>query len=80
MQFDHISYYRINNMIKSLKKYKNHLNIYSRDTLEIKKVFKKGVLWEWEFGFSLGFEGSFLCVFFRCTKFYDFWVAKKFFF
>ena len=33
MWCDHTHYHRLNDLIKSLKKYKNHLNIYSHSTL-----------------------------------------------
>ena len=44
---------RVNDLIKSLTKYKNHKNIYSVILFWVKKVVKKGVLRNWGFGFSL---------------------------
>ena len=72
MQCHHISYYRINDLIKSLKKYKNHLNIYTCHTLlKQKKWLKKGYYMNEGLGLAWDSKAHFLCVF-RCTKFYDF--------
>ena len=45
MQRDHIFYSMINDLIKSLKKYKNNINIHFHNTvLSLKKWLKKVVL------------------------------------
>ena len=41
MQCNHIFYCELNDLIKSLKKYKNHLNIYSRNTLNFFVFFMR---------------------------------------
>ena len=62
-------------IFKSLKEYKNHIKVSKIKNVFIliilfwvKEVVKKEVLWEWGFGFSLGFWGTFFGCFLSASN------------